>query len=276
MPALIGCGAPGTPSNPSAATLLAPESCVRFPGELVNSLAWDPAEAEAYVLSLDLGSGKSVIRRVDPRTMAAEVVARRKQGLATAGLAVGARGVSWSEVPASIWTFDGTVKQELRLDDPVYGLHAVPEGFLGRSPDKSPADVLLFRSDGTQSSRFHADETIRSFDASRDGRDLVVATSEDAGAPMTFVMVSGEAPVTKIEAPGHLTGGPVLRPGRRDVVYYEDHDDGSFRVLDVASGSSSVALQADVSEPRITADGRVAYTLATPGDADTVCFGTVS
>ena len=180
--ALIGCGGPGTPPDPSAEPSRGSETCVRFSDELVTSLAWDLAEVDAYVLTFDAGSGQSVVRRIDPRTMAVEEIARRDDGLANAGLAVGARGVSWSELPPSIWTFDGTVKRALPLADVVYGLHAVPEGYLGMLPDQLPSDVVLLSPDGTQSSRFHTDDTIRSFDASPDGRDLVVAKSNERSA----------------------------------------------------------------------------------------------
>lgn len=84
-----------------------------------------------------------------------------------------------------------------------------------------------------------------------------------------MLRVMGQADVV-LRPPGRLIGGPVLGPDA-NFVYFEDHDTGSLRRIDVRSNAVDTVLRKDISEPALSSRGVVAYTFVDPRRTNEVC-----
>lgn len=264
---IAACG-----GGPLTAPSADPASCVTFEGEVVTGLEWAGDGTSIYSLTTDLGAGVVVVRQIAVPSMTWRELARRPDALALAGLALGPEGPAWIEMPASIWTAvaDGP-KLSVTLETSMYGLRGQPGGYLARDPEAVPSEVLFVPTRGATSVRVRSRRIIESFDVSSDGSDLVYAESDGPGTGLSFILTRDGNVTNSITPQGRLVGGPILQPGRSDIVYYEDHDDGSLKKLEVKSGKVTTVLRLDVSEPRVARDGRVAFTFVDPAKTDTVC-----
>lgn len=246
-----------------------------FEQEEIDSIAWREDGNEVAVATYDFASGDGVIRLLPfPALQPVVELQRSPDVLSLNGLAAGPDGYAWLEhADGGVNLVRSTVDGRHVLGyitSPLSSLRArgssllaVDERFGGEivriDVNESGLDVVPVTD---------VDGIVHSFDVAPDGR-IVYMFSHGPGTEASFVVLDG--PTQKTLTPsGHLIGHPIFGADRDDV-YFEDHDVGALRAVDIASGVERIVLSTDVSVVAVSPNGDIAHTFVSPTETHKLC-----
>lgn len=272
---LLGLLAVGCTSHPAATNSGTGASCVTFDNEVIDSIAWRGDGGELAIATYDFGSGDGVIRVVRfPGLTPAVELHRSPDVLSAHGLAPVQGGYTWIEHAnggVNIVANTGNGREvigyvpaqlsSLRArGGTLFAVHEGLDGKIVRIETGGPNLQVMPITDG--------DGIVESFDVSPDGR-IVYFYSHGPGTASSIVVVDGGT--TKTLTPtGHLIGRPTFG-ANPDEVYFEDHDFGALRAINIVTGAERTVLGRDVSVVAVSPTGLIAHTYVAPTETDELC-----
>lgn len=264
----VGCGTGGSRPQPTASAM-----CIELSGQRIDAMRWNAAGDVLALSTFDLRTAEGVIWRINPPAGGLAEIARGSSILPLAGVAVGAALVGWVELRDGnpyVVTLgeDSTEEAALRTEQLLYGIQVMAGDFIGIGQDSQT--IVRVDGDGSVSPLLAAHGRVESLDVSVDGTRLVYEETDGPGTTTRFVYRRSDHPQTEVDPPGRLIGSPVLGSDL-DGIYYEDHDVGALRRIDVETSTTRTVITADVSAVAIAPDGRIAYTFVAPTETSQLC-----